>query len=300
MISVIKDNEKFPFSRGILARALAPTGIPIEKIYEIIKEIQKELQKAGIKEIESKDLRAKVSRKLHSHGYGSLEKFYFASRSLNRLQKPVVILIGGASGVGKSAVSAEVSRRYGIERLIGTDLIREIMRYMMPKEINPVLHQSTFSTRIRSGNPSVDDDVIYNFYEQSRIVCKGVDAYVRRITREGLKTVINGVHLIPGLFDYQKAYSDTIMLYHCVLYIEDEEEHKSRFLLRAESSSRKASNYIRNIKKIRKIQDYYVDAARERNFRIVENSDFETAVDTIFRDITGKLEETLKKGENKS
>lgn len=297
MILVEKEGEKFPFSRGILARSLAPTGIPLERIYAIIKEIQKDLQTEGIREINSKKLRERLSRKLRRHGYGSLEKYYFASRRLCRLQKPVVILIGGASGVGKSAVSAEISRRYGIERLIGTDIIREILRYMMPREINPVLHQSTFSTRSRSGNPSVEDDVIYNFYEQSRIVCKGVDAYVRRITKEGLKTVINGVHLIPGLFDYRKTYGDSILLYHCVLYIDDEEEHKNRFRLRAESSSRKAEHYIRNIGKIRKIQDYYVDAAEKREFRIVENSDFETAVDTIFKDITARLEETQKNQE---
>jgi 2-phosphoglycerate kinase len=298
MIYVKKEKGRFPFSRGILARALAPTGIPIERIYEMIGEIQEDLESSGIEVIDSKNLRKRVREKLHTYGYGRLEKYYLASRQVAKLEKPVIILIGGASGVGKSAVSAEIGRRYGIERFIGTDLIREIMRYMMPKEINPILHESTFNADSSTVNPSIEDEVIYSFYEQSRIVCKGVDAYIRRIIKEGLKTVINGVHLIPGLLGAAVENAGSIHLYHYVLHIEDEEEHKHRFHLRAEGTRRDPNRYIGNIDKIRRIQDYYTEAAEKEGVKTVENSDFENTVETIFKDITQRLgEEIINKKE---
>ena len=289
MIYVQKENGKFPFSRGILARALAPTGIPIERIYEMISEIREDLRSSGIDVIDSKNLRKKVRKKLHEYGYGRLEKYYLASRQVAKLEKPVIVLIGGASGVGKSAVSAEIGRRYGIERFIGTDLIREIMRYMMPKEINPILHESTFCADSSIINPSVEDEVIYSFYEQSRIVCKGVDAYIRRIVKEGLKTIINGVHLIPGLIKAAEEHAGSIHLYHYVLYIEDAEEHKHRFHLRAEGTRRDPERYIGSLGKIRRIQDYYIEAAEQEKVQTVENSDFEETVEKIFKDITQRL-----------
>jgi 2-phosphoglycerate kinase len=250
--------------------------------------------------IDSKDLRKRVRKKLHEYGYGRLEKYYLASRQVAKLEKPVIILIGGASGVGKSAVSAEIGRRYGIDRFIGTDLIREIMRYLMPREINPILHESTFNADSGIINPSVEDEVIYSFYEQSRIVCKGVDAYIRRIIKEGIKTVINGVHLIPGLFRSAGENAGSIHFYHYVLYIGDEEEHKHRFHLRAEGTRRDPERYIGNMEKIRRIQDYYMEAAEKEGVRAVENSDFETTVETIFKDITQRLGEEIigRKEEN--
>lgn len=293
MIHVQKKNGTFPFSKGILARSLAPTGIPIDTIYRFIREILDDLYREGIETINSKALRKRVLEKLRKNGYGNLEKDYLASRQIAKLDKPVIILIGGASGVGKSVISAELGHRNGIERFIGTDLIREIMRYMLPKEINPILHESSFNAESKVINPSVEDELIYSFCEQSRIVCKGVNAYLSRIIKEGLTYIINGVHLLPGFLNISEKYANSVHLFHYVLYIEDEEEHIRRFHLRSEHTRRPPSRYTDNIKKIRRIQDHYLKTAEKNGVMTVENSDIDTTLETLMDDITGSLEEEI-------
>ena len=48
-----------------------------------------------------------------------------------RLDVPVVILIGGATGVGKSTIATQLAARLGIVRVVATDAIREVMRAML-------------------------------------------------------------------------------------------------------------------------------------------------------------------------
>jgi 2-phosphoglycerate kinase (EC 2.7.1.-) len=44
------------------------------------------------------------------------------------LRKPYVILIGSASGIGKSTIASELAKTLGITHTIETDFIREIVR----------------------------------------------------------------------------------------------------------------------------------------------------------------------------
>ncbi|NBC04087.1 MAG: hypothetical protein GVY20_10325 [Bacteroidetes bacterium] len=43
MIEIDKNNNIFPFSKGILAQSILPTGLSIEKIYEIVREVEETL-----------------------------------------------------------------------------------------------------------------------------------------------------------------------------------------------------------------------------------------------------------------
>ena len=58
---------------------------------------------------------------------------------------PLVILIGGATGVGKSTIATQLAHRLGIVRVVATDAaIREVMRAMLSAELMPALHVSSF------------------------------------------------------------------------------------------------------------------------------------------------------------
>ena len=57
---------------------------------------------------------------------------------------PLVILIGGATGVGKSTIATQLAARLGIVRVVATDAIREVMRSMFSPELMPSLHTSSF------------------------------------------------------------------------------------------------------------------------------------------------------------
>jgi len=284
MVYVTKEDNRYPFSKGILARSMSPTGLPLDTIYDVVRKIQQDLERDDVEEIESEELR--------SRGYSEPANNYRMSRHIAHYRAPVVVLIGGAAGVGKSAISAEISRRLGIERIIGTDTIREIMRYMIPRDLMPVLHESSFQAGNSLRDPYVKNKVIYAFRQQANLVSEGIRAYVERGKKEGLNAVINGVHLVPGLLSLDFDDPDN-RYFHYVVYLDDEEEHRKRFHLRAEGSFRDPERYTRNMTNIRRIQDFMRESAENLNVMAINNTNFERTVQIILRDVTAVLEKEV-------
>lgn len=293
MIHVRKDDESFPFSRGILARSIATTGLPIGTIYEMVTSIHDELQAEGVETIDSKDLRKRVCEELRSRGYRKHEKHYLIGRRMAALDKPVIVLIGGATGVGKSVIAAELSNRFGIERVVGTDALREIMRYMVPEDLMPELHASSFETETAVRNPFVEDALIYGFSQQATLVCEGARAFIQRSKKEGLSAVVNGVHLVPGHLRPDIAEGH-VHLFHYMLGLSDKGEHEQRFRLRARNSNRDPERYISEVEDIRRIQDYMRRMADEHNVQWIENDDLERTITTILNDVTARVEQEVR------
>ena len=76
-------------------------------------------------------------------------------RSLRTSQKPLIILIGGASGVGTSSMAFELANRLRLKNLISTDMIREVMRKIVSEELSPVIHKSSFDAYESIRTPSI-------------------------------------------------------------------------------------------------------------------------------------------------
>ena len=67
-----------------------------------------------------------------------------ATSDLRELDAPIVVLIGGATGTGKSTVATEVAYRLGITRVTSTDFVRQTMRAFFSEEFMPSVHYSSF------------------------------------------------------------------------------------------------------------------------------------------------------------
>ena len=253
MIEIEKDNSTFPFSKGILARSILPTNLSIDTIYTIVEEVEENFKSAS-KTVSANDIQAKVVDILNDRGLETEKKRYRISHRIDQIEKPLVIMIGGTAGVGKSAITAELSRRLGINRVIATDEIREVMRYMLPEDLLPTLHQSSFDAGNVLTGPDINENVLVGFTRQASLVNRGVHAYLKRSEKEGLKTIFNGVHLVPGMIELDEEQDSTI-LFHYVLTLDDEQEHMQRFHSRAKGSYRKADRYIGKLDSIRSIQE---------------------------------------------
>ena len=57
---------------------------------------------------------------------------------------PLVLLVGGATGTGKSTVATEVAHRLGITRVTSTDFIRQTIRAFFSETRMPSVHYSSF------------------------------------------------------------------------------------------------------------------------------------------------------------
>ena len=74
-------------------------------------------------------------------------------RDLQELDLPVILLVGGGTGTGKSTVATEVAYRLGITRVTSTDFVRQTMRAFFAKEFMPSIHYSSFEAGLGLRRP---------------------------------------------------------------------------------------------------------------------------------------------------
>jgi 2-phosphoglycerate kinase len=208
--------------------------------------------------------------------------------ALERLDVPLVVLVGGATGTGKSTVATEVAHRLGITRVTSTDVVRQTMRAFFSSEFMPSIHYSSFEAAPAvpaSDDPNVDR-VVLGFLEQTRNVLVGVRAVLARALEEGYSVALEGVHVVPGLI----PPVDGAVFCQVLLAIDDEEEHASHFWTRSGEGLRPFEKYLRALPDIRRIQDYLVARAAKAGVPVIENASIDVAVDHVIDLVLAEVE----------
>lgn len=210
------------------------------------------------------------------------------------LHVPLIVLVGGATGTGKSTVATEVAHRLGITRVTSTDVVRQTMRAFFSREFMPAIHYSSFEADEAAApvpkDESADDPKVRGFLEQTRNVLVGVKAVLARAIEERYSLVVEGVHLVPGAIP---AAMEGVVMCQYLLAIENEEEHASHFSIREASSEgvRPFEKYLQALPDIRRIQDYLVERATKHGVPVVENSDIVATVDEVIRHVLVRVDE---------
>ena len=293
MIWIIGDVDgkeyKEPFSKGILARSLNFTDIGSERAYEIASNIENKLLKDNITEIYSYDLAEVILEYLRNIDE-DIAKKYENWRSLRTSKKPLIILIGGASGVGTSSMAFELASRLRLKNLISTDMIREVMRKILSKDLSPVIHKSSFDAYESIRTPSIRiDSVIEGFISHVDVVNVGIEAIIERSVKEGISTIIEGVHVVPGFIRQDLMQNNNIIIF--TLTVDNPESHKQRFYSRCRQPwvKRSLERYMENFATIRKTQRFLVEQAKIHDSRIINNIDMNNTVDIMVGDILEKF-----------
>ncbi len=285
------DGKKYkePFSKGIMSRSLNVADIGTERAYDIASDIEAELVKNNVTEIASYDLAEVVLNYLETIDSDIANK-YKNWRSLRVSKKPLIILIGGASGVGTSSMAFELANRLRLKNLISTDMIREVMRKIVSKELSPVIHKSSFDAYESIRTPSIRiDSVIEGFISHVDVVNVGVEAIIERSVKEGISTIIEGVHIVPGFIKKELMENNNIIVF--TLTVDDEESHKQRFYSRCRQPwvKRSLERYMENFGTIRKTQRFLVEQAKIHDARIINNVDINETIDIMVSDILEKF-----------
>ena len=280
---------KEPFSKGIMSRSLNIADIGAERAYDLASDIETELIKDNIDEISSYDLAGVVLN--HLRGVDpKIAKKYENWRSLRKSEKPLIILIGGASGVGTSSMAFELANRLRLNNLISTDMIREVMRKIVSKELTPIIHKSSFNAHESIKMPLTDRDyVIEGFINHADVVNVGIEAIIERSVKEGISTIIEGVHVVPGFIRQDLIDDNNIIIF--TLTVDDEESHKQRFYSRCRQPwvKRSLGTYMDNFETIRKTQSFLVEQAKINNALIINNVDINETIDIMVSDILEKF-----------
>lgn len=286
-ILVMGDKSGVPFSKGILSQSLEASGIEPNISHSLAMTIEKALLRRHDREVsrdELRDLTVKTLRKKYGPSFANR---YLLWRRLKNPATPLIILLGGTAGTGKSTIAVELAHRLGITRVISTDSVREVMRIMFSPELMPTIHRSSFDAWKSFDLPKgvQDDIVIAAFMEQALRVSAGIYALMDRALNEKISTIIDGVHLVPGFL--KRDYGEKALVCKMVITTEDGDIHRERFHIRGQkASTRGAEKYLDNFDSIRKIQDFLVSQAHKHNVPVFESKNFDQTVATIVQYLT--------------
>jgi 2-phosphoglycerate kinase len=274
-----------PFSKGRMATTLFLSGVEAEYAYQLALEIEQLVLDVGATEISLDDLHRIVEGVLEGRDGPAGVARYRAWQAVLRRERPVIVIIGGATGTGKSTLATELAYRLGISRITSTDVVRQVMRAFFSPELMPSLHYSSFEAgggmKMPMPDPDQGDRALYGFIQQAEQVAVGAVAVVERAVLEGLSTVVEGVHLVPGLVEPPPGHDATIV--NVMLAIEDEEAHQSHFVARdsASGGARALERYLQHFGEIRRIQDYLLGRAQRMNVPVVDATDGDAALRSV-------------------
>ena len=300
-IMLVSEGHAVPFSKGLPATTLTATGLPPERAFAVALDVEWQLLEQKQRQVDVERLRHMVEMVLAEvEGPVYLERYRKWDR-LGREDRPVIILIGGATGVGKSTLAAQLGERLGLVRLISTDTIREVMRAFFSKNLMPAIHFSSYdadrAVRIPVGE-GLDSHVV-GFMEQVEMVNVGLRAVLIRAIKERTSMVVEGVHIVPGMLrNEERELAGDALILPMGVAVRDAELHRGHFLVRdRETSGRRAvMRYLKGFDDIRRIQDFVLSQAENEGTLVVDNVSIDEAVGTVVEALYDLIERTERRG----
>lgn len=284
-----------PFSVGILAHSLETCTVEPQVALEGARQVYTSLLKTGHREIDHKTLRRLIYQCLKDHCSEASADRYLSWRRFENSGDPLIILIGGATGAGKSTISSEVAYRMDIARIQSTDVMREIIRAYLTPQAVPTLSYSSFEawrglpetpTEHRSEG---ENPVITGFLSQFTTMKPALEATIQRAVVERDDLILEGVHVAPQLLELQEARSQGLVVPLMLATMERSALRKQLKRRGREATRRKASRYLDGLDDIWELQSYLLSEADNSGIPIITNLHIDTTIREILNIIMAKI-----------
>ena len=289
-LEVVGNRGSTHFSKGTLSQSLLAASLDPDDAFEVARQIETGLILQGREEVTQSELRRLAYDALLNRFGERVAERYLVWREFEEPDKPVIILLGGTAGVGKTSLALAVAQRLGVSRMLSTDSIRHIMRIMLSADLVPAIHVSSFDAyRELPALGHEDDPVIDGFLSQASTVSVGVRAMLDRAIEENTSLVLDGVALVPGLIDLTE-YADRAHVFFLMVARLDEMAFETQFEARARRQrARDAARYVERLEEILKIQQYLLEQAERNNIPIVDNVTVDGSALLVIRHVVESL-----------
>lgn len=290
------DGKGLPFSRGVLARSVMAVGLGPEMAYRLATELERELWRRGEQEITRPQMRQWLTKLLAEEAGEEYARRYDVLHRIRVSGESIIVMVGGAPGVGKSTIASELAYRLGISRLVSTDSVRQALRSLISPELSPVLHSSTFTAWMADLLPEERDmtpdgsQVVRGFMSQVRQLGPAIDGIVARNLEESSQLLIEGIHVVPGLTAQPASHPGALVI-PLLLVVSDEQSHRDHFALRDRqtNSQRLQETYMKHFAEVRHIQDFLEERARAEGVRVIDASEFDEAVEQSLKHVLASM-----------
>ena len=287
-----KEGQVVPFSRSQHYLCLESCGLSNEDAALATARVYEHLLEEGVTEVSSGKIGhltycclAKMFGRNAAHRYMVWVDYTHSGRSL-------ILLIGGTTGSGKSTLATEVAHRLGIVRTQSTDMLREVMRMLVPERLLPVLHTSSFNAwqvlpeQVRTDS---ENQVANGYRSQADLLSLPCEAVIQRALRERVSLILEGVHVHPGLAERIKDYDDAIIV-PIMLAVLKQKHLKKRLKGRGvEAPLREAEHQLSYFEGIWRLQEYLLSEADRMNVPIITNEDRDQAVELALQTVINAL-----------
>jgi 2-phosphoglycerate kinase len=296
-IFISEREHGLPFSKGLAASQLMVTGLGPGRAYAVANKVEQALIALGKERVTHERLEDLTLEILRAEAGEKYVQAYIKWQSVAELDIPLIILIGGATGVGKSTIATQLASRLGITRVVSTDAVREVLRSALTQAMFPTLYSSSYNAdkAVRQPIPHSGDRLIIGFREQAATVAVGAQALIDRSIAEGTDMILEGAHLVPGFL--QSVESDQAVVVPLLVVVDDEDLHRSHFYMRSrEARNRPSDRYLNAFKKIRRIQKYMVSSGLMRGVAIISHYDLDETLSQIIDHVISKALESAERG----
>ncbi len=276
-IIVHTPTRSVPFSVGILAHSLETCAIPPEMAMQGARKVLARLRKTGHREIDHKALRRVIYRCLSEHCSQTSADRYLSWRRFENSGIPLIILIGGTTGSGKSTISSELAYRLDISRHQSTDMMREIIRSYLSPQMVPTLGYSSFEAwrglpgAVGGAGPTIENPVITGFLSQFAAMKLALEATISRAIEERHHLILEGVHVVPTELNLEVKENEAIVIPIMLASMKKELLHKQLKRRGREKTRHQSSHYLDNLDDIWGLQSWLLDEADKAGIHIIEN-----------------------------
>ena len=294
-----RDGSVTPFSRLEYQHGLETIGLNSDDAMELVTTIHKHLVDKRIEMLPSRhlgELTYRYLRKSEKLGPAVAHR-WLVWRDFVNSGKPLIFLIGGTAGCGKSTIATMLASRLDIVRTQSTDMLREVMRTMMPEQLMPVLHTSSFTAwTALPGKPEAIQEVpetllVNGYLSQADLLAVAIEAVIQRALRERVSLILEGVHIHPAFVERLTENNDAIVI-PVMLGVLKRKQLQRRIRGRgSDAPQRRANRYLKHFDEIWRLQSYLLSEADRANIPIIVNSHR----DKVFSEIMRLTIETLAK-----
>jgi 2-phosphoglycerate kinase len=290
-----------PFSRLQFRHSLETIGLKSRESDDVVQMLQAHLSNKSIKTIKSRHLAMLIYRYLRqsanlgpavAHRWLVWHDFINSGRNL-------IFLIGGTAGSGKSTIANALASRLEIVRTQSTDMLREVMRTMVPEKLMPVLHQSSFTAwkglpgHHETASGVSDELLVQGYLSQADALALASETVVQRSTREHVSLVLEGVHIHPAFMQKLQKGTDSIVVPIMVGLLKPK-HLRQRIKMRSNNApDRGSEHYLQYFDEIWRLQSYLLSEADRAHIPIVVNENRDKAFSEIMRFTISRLAETF-------